>query len=379
MGLMGPAGGVGSVTAGGSVQSGALANGIVFSGNIASGQVGWPHLASGAVRSGHVGDASVLSGSVASGQLFDSHFSSGAVINQARNLVSVTFVTVEPISGAAIGCAVAVTSSGHIQTAMAAVSGRMPAIGVAISDVLSGQPITVYRAGHLVTQAFNFSGWIPQQVFVGRSGQVVASGPPTLSGDIQQCLGVAFGQSGLMIQIGDALEPVQIASGDIASGTIGYNEASSGLVARAALMVAPLHSGTPWSILTEELISGQRAVAISKSGRIRIAMAAVSGRMPAVGVVYENVASGIPANVYTDGAFQFLSGMMDYSGYLGQRVWVGRSGQIVTMSGSWNSGGHLSGDWGQALGIALNSGAAVIRISTMLLSGGPAGAVNIGA
>ena len=53
--------------------------GLARSGNIASGAIGWPHLASGASRSGHIGDQAVNSGNVASGSLDWSHFRSGLV------------------------------------------------------------------------------------------------------------------------------------------------------------------------------------------------------------------------------------------------------------------------------------------------------------
>jgi hypothetical protein len=125
-------------------------------------------------------------------------------------------------------------------------------------------------------------------------------------------------------------------------------------------------SGTQWTALTEEIVSGSVAVCLSQSGNIRIAMASVSGRMPAVGVVFQNTLSGLPANVYTAGAFQFTSGLVDFSGYLGQSLFVGRSGQIVTTSGSFNSGGLLSGDVIQPIGYALNSGGGMMGIAASL-------------
>src|SRR5208282_1036996 len=106
----------------------------------------------------------------------------------------------------------------------------------------------------------------------------------------------------------------------------------------------------------QETISGVVAVALSQSGNLLVAMASVSGRMPAIGVVVDNVASGIQANVYTAGIFSVTSGLADYSGYLGQTIYVGRSGQIVTTSGSFNSGGFASGDILQPLANPIASG-----------------------
>ena len=161
--------------------------------------------------------------------------------------------------------------------------------------------------------------------------------------------------------------PFALASGTSVplSGTVGTYELGSGAVARGTQFVTPFHSGTAWSVLTEEIISGVRAVQLSQSGTLRQAMASVSGRMPAIGVVVDNVLSGIVANVYVHGAFQTTSGLADYSGYLGKPVWVGRSGQVVTWSGSFNSGGLLvasGGDFIQRLGIAYGSGAFLANV-----------------
>ncbi len=102
-------------------------------------------------------------------------------------------------------------------------------------------------------------------------------------------------------------------------------------------------------------------------------MAAVSGRMPAIGVVETNVLSGSPAIIHSLGFHQMTSGMNDYSGYMGKTLYVGRSGQIHQVSGSWGSGGWLSGDMGQILGLVINSGAVLYNIGLRMTSGGPYG------
>ena len=170
------------------------------------------------------------------------------------------------------------------------------------------------------------------------------------------------------------LIPVSIArSGTIASGQVGWPHVSSGAIIAtdtasgvAVRYTAPVYSGlSAPSTITEEIISGVRAVSFSQSGNLRVAMASVSGRMPAVGVVIDNVASGIQANTFTLGIFQLTSGMADYSGYTGQLVYVGRSGQLVTSSGSFNSGGLLSGDIVQTVGTVMNSGSPVISMESI--------------
>jgi hypothetical protein len=122
-----------------------------------------------------------------------------------------------------------------------------------------------------------------------------------------------------------------------------------------------------------EAISGHRAVFCNQSGQIQIAMSSVSGRMPAIGVVIDSVVSGGLCNIYQNGFLQFAAGTTDFSGYVGTRAWVGRSGQITSLSGSWSSGGFGSGDIGQHLGQIVNSGAVLVNLNPSAWSGGPLG------
>ena len=385
----------GSITPG-SISSGAVGSGNIASGavqgffgstrHIASGTVGVFDLGSGAVVAGSIGSGAVVSGNIASGQIDGMHFASGAIIDAARWLVATTFLTAETISG---GRCVGFNQSGALVIAMAAVSGRMPAIGIAADNALSGQSLNVYEQGKLFSTAFNFSGYPNQPVFVGESGFLVVSGAPLNSGNLQQVVGVTIHGSGLFVLVGDTFNSFIAQSGDIgsgaitggassgnycvASGTLNTYDHSSGTCVRAANYVAPLHSGTAWSVITAENISGVRAVALDQSGHLVVAMASVSGRMPAIGIVSDGVLSGIPANVYTQGFIQHTSGLADYSGYLAKRLWVGRSGQITTLSGSWSSGGFASGDLGQPIGTAINSGAVLANVHPVEWSGGPLG------
>ena len=374
-------GGAGGATASGSVVSGALGDNVVFSGNIASGQINNFHIQSGGLGSGSVG----------SGQLADFHFASGARIDSSEWLADNSFVANELISG---GKAVCFNQSGQLLVAKAGTSGLMPAVGITASNYVSGTTVIIYRDGRLYSTLFDFSGWMNRPVYVGVSGDIVASGAPSASGDVSQIVGVTASLSGIMVVIGDPLQGAIAGSGDVgsgaitgqagagyltvASGTLGTYDAGSGMVARAANFVTPLHSGASWTMITGEIISGVRAVQISQSGFLRIAMASLSGRMPMIGVVVDGVLSGISANVYTMGMFQLTSGMADYSGYVGRTVWVGRSGQIVQWSGSFNSGGFVvtSGtDIFQRIGVAANSGGIVLSVGTNLLQFGG----NIGA
>ena len=165
-----------------------------------------------------------------------------------------------------------------------------------------------------------------------------------------------------------------IASGGVTSGMLGTNAIRPENVASGSLaqLVSPSYSGGTSQPITAEIISGVRAVLIDTSGQVRIAMAAVSGRMPAIGVVKDNFLSGVVPTVLSVGSVQFGSGLADYSGALGARLFVGRSGQITTISGAWSSGGFASGDIGQVIAYTVNSGGANFNLGSYdYLSGGP--------
>ena len=319
----------------------------------------------------------------------------------ALQLVDSTYTTAEMISG---GKAVGFNQSGQLQVAMAGVSGRMPAIGVVRGNHLSGTIANVFLAGQLYNVVlsgtpWNFSGWTGQPLYVGVSGDVIASGAPIASGNIQQIIGVSVSQSGLMLNVGDPLEGAILQSGDIgsgvvlgaagggfrniASGTLGTYDGSSGMTMWGSVVTTPFNSGLNYSVaplISQETISGVKAVYISQSGTLGIAMASISGRMPAVGIVLDNVLSGIPVNVFTQGSFQLSSGMAHYSGWLGKPLFVGRSGQIVPTSGSWNSGGlslGSGGDFVQRVATAVNSGAFLINVDATVAQTQLIGTTNI--
>lgn len=173
-----------------------------------------------------------------------------------------------------------------------------------------------------------------------------------------------------------------ISSGGITSGMVAaaVNTTSflSGSLGRTAMDVSVCNSGFDSMYLAGELISGVRAVYVNASGKVFIAMAGVSGRMPAVGVVRDNVAQGSVPFVINVGHVQGTSGMLDFSGYFQQRVFVGRSGQITAASGSWSSGSFTSGDIGQAIGVATNSGGFSCHVYPDYRSGGPLAFMALG-
>lgn len=167
---------------------------------------------------------------------------------------------------------------------------------------------------------------------------------------------------------------------NIASGTITAVDLASGAHVRTSFQAGgqPVVSGPaamqPVIVqITAENVSGNCAVYATSSGTIGVAMAATSGRWPAIGVAIGNALSGTTVSWAAVGALQLTSGMSDYSGFIGRRVWLGRSGQLVAMSGSWGSGGWASGDVGQPIGTIANSGAIWFNVIPVIWSGGPAG------
>ena len=322
---------------------GRLASGIVIFDSIAAGQIALYHLASGLLSSsGQITADAIASGSIssfqlASGAVNSGHISSGAVIGHAGgesfNVASGTIGTFDIGSGA--------IQSGRIA------SGQVGNFHISSGAVTSG------RLG--VTGSPDGTKYLRDDF----TWQAVVGGGLT-SGAVQ---------SG---HIGNNA----VLSGNIASGQIGQYHMQSGTTVR---FVSPILSGNATSIVTTEMISGIRAVALNQSGLLQIAMAGTSTRMPAIGVVVDKVTSGIQVNVFTEGIFQTTSGLADHSGYVGQRLFVGRSGNIVSASGSFNSGGLLSGDISQVIGVAINSGAFIVNNDTTLTNiGQPAGTASWG-
>lgn len=183
---MAMAGGGGGALSG-LVTSGGLGPGSVLSSNIASGQVGWPHLASGAVRSGHVGNGAIVSGSIASGQIGPYHLASGVFSNFSL-------------------------SSGIVQ------SGHLGNGAVVSGSIASGQ----------ISSAHFASGTImPPASGAIQSGMLGA-------GAIQSA-NISSGQIGVEHLASGVLSNFMLTSGIVTSGFIGNGAVVSGSVASGSL------------------------------------------------------------------------------------------------------------------------------------------------
>jgi trimeric autotransporter adhesin len=343
------------------ITSGSIGNNAVVSGSIGSGQIGSFHLTSGSIQSGKIGNAAVVSGSIASGQIGDNHFASGARIDAAEFMVSDQIPSAEPLPGPV---AVTLNTSGALVIAMAGQSGRYPALGIVIDNVASGQAARRYFKGRIYTTSWNLSGGRGASfpIWLGLSGEVAVGSAPLPGGSgLNQILGFGINQSGMVFDstysvsgsinrfaIGSgAILSGHIASGNVVDRHLGSGSVRSGSIASGSISTNKLASGAVITaarviieddIATEEVISGVRAVNISQSGRLRQAMAGVSGRMPACGVLVGNVVSGQAVSALSGtqvilfGKTAVSSGRIPTSGF-GLFLYVGMSGNLVGPAG----------------------------------------------
>lgn len=376
---------VGAIGAGRSIASGTIAHndfgsGAILSGDIASGQIGFNHLSSGSVGSGSLasgqvtanklGSGAVGSGIIASGSIGRNHLASGAV--GSGDIASGQVSQFALASGAvnsgqiASGAVVGSVGGGAFTIASGSIGPNDLGSGsIRSGAIASGQIGQFHLASGSVTSGAISSGQVSQFALASgavNSGQVA-------SGSIVGAVG-----AGRSIASGTVAHPDfgsgAVLSGDIASGQIGaFHLASgvlqsiSGTIETAARQIIDDFSAGGTPLLSEENISGFVAVAISQSGNLRVAMPSISGRAPAVGIAISGALSGQATSFWTDGFFQIPlnSGSYNFSGAIGQPVYISRSGQIGVWSGGFLSGGLLSGDIPQRVGIVVNSGG--IRLS----------------
>lgn len=167
-----------------------------------------PNPGQGAVVSGVLGAASVLSGNIASGQVAAQHVASGVLLsgNMASGFVTNLMVqfnlaNVETVSGVK---AVVVTSGGALALAMAGSGLRLPAIGVAENNGLSGEVNRVVQVGRLSTTFdATWSGMAGKPLYVGSGGMIVTQSG-LISGMSWQKLGVAF-SGGIFVNVNQSI------------------------------------------------------------------------------------------------------------------------------------------------------------------------------
>lgn len=181
----------------GVISNNSLGSGAVQSGNIASGQVGNFAIASGQIQGlGGTGVPNIASGTfngseLAAGAIESGQIASGTPITYSRNIIDDSYLTGEIVSGFAPVC---VLSGGSVGVAQGSSGLRMPAFGVAISNQLSGQPVTIVLLGKvLVTSGINllWSGQINKQLFVSSSGMLMTPTLPSVA-TLSQVIGICL-------------------------------------------------------------------------------------------------------------------------------------------------------------------------------------------
>ena len=144
---------------------------------------------------------------IASDDAFASGVPGPSATAAAARRIRRDFTSSEPVSGVR---AIQLLSGGFARTAMAAVSGRMPAAGMydtRSGNIASGALFSVLLFGEGESPGVSIPASGDGRVWVGRSGTLEAL-PASSSGDLQQILGVVIFASGLIVM--PNLDTVQV-------------------------------------------------------------------------------------------------------------------------------------------------------------------------
>lgn len=374
--VVGSVGGGAATIASGTLGPNDLGSGSIRSGAIASGQIGTNHIAQAAIIASLMASGSVLSGAIASGQIGTFHLADNAVT--ATDIASGAVTSGAIASGQVGNFAI---SSGAITSGRIGVTAGVPNGTLFLRDDFTWAAAATSIGSGTVGSGAIASGAV--QGFFGTTRQI-ASGT----------VGVFDFGSGAVVA--GTVGSGAIVSGNIASGQIGPNHLGSGAVTSGAIASGQIGTNhiSSGSIITysrnvqldqyrtAEAISGVRCVQfdLTNSGAVRIAMAAVSGRYPAQGVAFGNALSGQPISVIRYGevlgpASEIGSGLCISGRAGGRSLWLGASGQLVTVSGGGPTigvGVTNSGAWGQRMGVTTTSGAVLVDPNTFVQFSGSA-------
>ncbi len=355
--------------ASGAVQSGKLGadsvntvnviDGSITSGKIASGQLGSVHIRQLSIEGFDIADGAIASGKVASGSIGSVHIGNEQV--RSGDIGSGAIGDPNIIGSGMVGQTALgnnVVRSGHIQADAVGsphlASGAVQSGHIGNEAVVSGSLQTqILTSVHIASGGISIPSSLGDEVVTTRAIQ---------SGDIRSgLLGAASGLFGVIsgtLQTALPNGEAPVHSGNIASGTIGAIHLQDN-----AINESQLASGVgsqkvnSVSFLAGELISGlQSVLPFSGSNFLQVAMAGVSGRMPALGVVDASggISSGDPIpNMITHGFLDLkvASGNgVALNGTDGLVGYVSRSGTINTNPPS------NSGEWVQVVVQSISSG-----------------------
>lgn len=127
------------------------------------------NLAVGVIGDTLVANYGIVSGKYASGSITEGALVSGISIDIAEVGQEPTFRAQELVS-AYLG--VYFAASGYFNYAQAATATKMPAVGIAAGNILSGQIGTIHHTGRIRNTAWDLSGYVGSLVFVGTSSEV---------------------------------------------------------------------------------------------------------------------------------------------------------------------------------------------------------------
>jgi len=204
-------------------------HGAVISAKIASGQVGIDHiyhgavisakLASGRIGGVHIVDATITSAKLASGQIggaliqnlgiLSGKYAAESITEQA--LVSGISIDISELSqepsfraGELISAyqGIQFSTSGYYGLAKIDDIDTMPALGIAIANLVSGSLGTFQYLGRITNAKWDFSGYVGDLLFLG-SGQdtcEVTRIVPTASGECVQRIGKIAGEDNIFLK-----------------------------------------------------------------------------------------------------------------------------------------------------------------------------------
>ena len=243
------------------------------------------------------------------------------------------------------------------------------ALSLGSGSIQSGMiALGAVTSGDIASGAFATSQITSGLIASGAVGQYALSSGTAISNIQSGSITATMLASGVAGGGGGSVTSGSITGYDIASGAIQQLNIANDLSVAWAGSVAPFNQPfanniTNTVVTAGELFTGSDyAVCFNQSGNVIRAMASVSGRMPAVGWTNAGpYSSGSQMQIYVIGVGQTTN--TSFSGNFGQPVYVGRSGQIVVASGSFNSGGFASGDIIQQMGVAFASGLFMLNVS----------------
>jgi len=167
----------------------------ILSASYGANVIATPHIAAGGILSGAIGAAvigdallanyGIVSGKVASGAITENELVSGISIDIAEMMQEPSYRAQQLLS-ACLG--VQFNISGYFNYAQAGDISSMPAVGLTIGNILSGQIGTFRHLGRIANGGWNFSGYVGRLLFTGTSSEVTLTAPSS-SGECVQRIG----------------------------------------------------------------------------------------------------------------------------------------------------------------------------------------------